>query len=145
MKCISVKSNRFLQKIREFCILTCHRLTECLIFTQPCTQQSLCPMNPCSEEKWARSPRDAQRSRTRSWILVVKAAGTAGCDFYHALQYLEEKDLQKLKCQMQHSWEKRPLEKPLKQSYSTRFQSYRSLMWNQQRKCRRRQNGHWWN
>ena len=36
----------------------------------------------------------------------------------HALQYLEEKDLQKLKCQVQHSWEKRALEKLLNLSHS---------------------------
>ena len=36
----------------------------------------------------------------------------------HALQHLEEKDLQKLKCQVQHSWEKRALEKQLNLSHS---------------------------
>ena len=36
----------------------------------------------------------------------------------HALQLLEEKDLQKLKCQVQHSWEKRALEKLLNLSHS---------------------------
>ena len=36
----------------------------------------------------------------------------------HALQHLEEKDLQKLKCQVQHSWEKRALEKLLNLSHS---------------------------
>ena len=48
---VYTKATDLCKLITEFCLLTYHRLTECLFFLQPWSQQSLCPMNPCSEAK----------------------------------------------------------------------------------------------
>nr|XP_027775725.1 interferon-induced very large GTPase 1-like [Marmota flaviventris] len=53
------------------------------------------------------------------WLPKLKE--DLGVTCAQALQYLKEKDLQKLKSQVQHPWEKRALEKLIEQSYSNGF------------------------